>query len=358
MAYAATAANDAEQRALAEAEAKEKEGAEARARATAAAAAEAAARAKASSETDADAKAKAENEAKLQAAAKAKAEADAAAAAKAADASRRAAAMVAKPAPAPVAPTKPVPQPVPTAPSDPKPAPTPSWPPPTPKPQPSEPGELTCGQCGTGNPSSRTFCRQCGAQLGAAAPAPVAPPAPKRSGGLLAKLKGPLIILAVIAVVGGAAFFLSRGGGGGGGDGGSSDGSASETTVDGTQTEPTTQQVTVDATRSFVDTGVTLAAGDEVEIVATGRAFHGGNGGSSGPEGDSDPGLQQFNVIADANHAALIGKIGPSGSVFLVGAKLNFTADKDGPLILGVNDTGVNNNSGGYAVTIKIGGGG
>ena len=43
--------------------------------------------------------------------------------------------------------------------------------------------------------------------------------------------------------------------------------------------------------------------------------------------------------------------------MFLVGAKLNFTADEDGPLFLGVNDTGVNNNSGSYAVTIKVGGG-
>ena len=45
------------------------------------------------------------------------------------------------------------------------------------------------------------------------------------------------------------------------------------------------------------------------------------------------------------------------GTLFLVGAKLNFTADEDGSLFLGVNDTGVNNNSGGYAVTIKVGGG-
>ncbi len=158
--------------------------------------------------------------------------------------------------------------------------------------------------------------------------------------------------------MGGGAFLLSRDGGGGGGGGGGSDDTGTETTVDGTQTEPTTEQVTVDSTRSFVDTGVTLAAGDEVEIVATGRSFHGGGDGSSGPEGDSDPGLRQFNVLADANHNALIGKIGPSGTLFLVGAKLNFTADEDGPLILGVNDTGVNNNSGGYAVTITIGGGG
>ena len=159
----------------------------------------------------------------------------------------------------------------------------------------------------------------------------------------------------MLALVGGAAFFLTRDEGGGGGG---SDDTSSETTVDETQTstEPRTEQVTVDSTRSFVDTGIELAAGDEVEIEASGRSFHGG-GSSSGPEGDSDPGLRQFNVLADANHNALIGKIGPSGTAFLVGAKLNFTADEDGPLILGVNDTGVNNNSGAYAVTIKVGGG-
>ncbi|MEA2842477.1 MAG: hypothetical protein QOJ69_148 [Actinomycetota bacterium] len=356
-AFAASAADESEQRAIAEAEAKEREESEARARASAAATAEATARAKAQVETDADAKAKAENEAKLQAAAKAKAEAEAAAAAKAAESSRRAAAMIAKPAPRPRPPSTPVaPQPVATAPADPKPAVAPKWPPPTAAAP--QPGELTCGQCGTGNPSSRTFCRQCGAPLGQPAPPPVVPPPPRNSRGLLKKLKLPLVFLAALVVIGGGAFLLTRGGGDGGG-GGSADGGSTESTVDGNQppTEPVSKQVTVDSTRSFVDTGIVLAVGDEVQIAATGRSFHGGGGGSSGPEGDSDPGLRQFNVIADTNHNALIAKIGQSGKPFIVGAKLTFTAEEAGPLILGVNDTGVNNNSGAYAATITVGGG-
>ncbi len=354
-AFAVSAADQSEQRAIAEAEAKEREAAEARARAAAAATAEATARAQAQAETDADAKAKAENEAKLQAAAKAKAETDAAAAAKAAESSRRAAAMIAKPAPHPRPPAAPVaPQPVATAPAEPTPAVAPKWPPP--QTVTAEPGEVTCGQCGTGNPSTRTFCRQCGAQLGQPPPAPVVPPPPRESGDLFEKLKVPLIILAAVVVIGGAAFLLTRGGGDGGG-GGSADGGSTETTVDETPTEPVSKQVTVDSTRSFVDTGIVVAVGDEVQIAATGRAFHGGGDGSSGPEGDGDPGLQQFNVLADANHNALIAKIGPAGKPFLVGPRLTFTAEEEGPLILGVNDTGVNNNSGAYAATITVGGG-
>jgi len=64
--------------------------------------------------------------------------------------------------------------------------------------------------------------------------------------------------------------------------------------------------------------------------------------------------LRPANVVADANHNALIGKIGTGGRPFFVGQRLEFKAETAGRLFLGVNDTGVNNNSGAYQAQVTI----
>ncbi len=309
MAIAASAATDSEARAIAEAEAQERERVDALARASTAAAAEEQARARAAAETDTEAKAQAEAEARNQAAAKAKAEAEAEAAAKAADASRRAAAMIAKPAPTPRAPAAPVsPQPGPTAPAEPKPAITtkPTTPPPD-----LEAGETACAQCGAGNPASRNFCRQCGAPLGQAAPVPVAA-APRNRGALMAKLKLPLVFGVMIGLVAGI-YFLTKDDGQEGivlpDDTVTTEERPDRTTVP--EPDEVEEEVTVDATESYVDTGIELEVGAHVVIVATGSAESGG--GITGPEGDSNPNFRGANVV-DGGHNGLIAKIGPGAT--------------------------------------------
>ena len=109
--------------------------------------------------------------------------------------------------------------------------------------------------------------------------------------------------------------------------------------------------MTVEANTPFVDTGIELAVGDHVEIVARGEAESGG--GTSGPEGDPNPDYRSASII-DGGHNALIAKIGLRGDPFLVAQRLTFDAEEAGPLFLGVNDTGVDNNSGAYVADITV----
>ncbi len=347
MAIAASAAATAEAQALADAAAQDRERAEAQSRAAAAAAAEQQARATAATAADAEAKARAEEEARAQAAAKAKAEGEAAEAAKAAEASRRAAAMVAKPAtPTPRRPEAPVvAQPAPTAPAEPKAPVAPK--PAAPVTESLQEGETPCAQCGAGNPPSRNFCRKCGAQLRQAAPVAVAA-APRVPGSFMSRLKQPTTVVALVVGLAVAGYFMflrddDKGG------------IRFPTTTEATTPEEgpreVTEQVTVDATQPYTDTGIELAVGDRVVIVAEGEAESGG--GPSGPEGDPNPNFRGANVV-DGGHNGLIAKIGVRGDPFFVGPRLVFDAEEAGTLFLGMNDTGVDNNAGAYEAEITV----
>src|SRR5207302_7821518 len=105
------------------------------------------------------------------------------------------------------------------------------------------------------------------------------------------------------------------------------------------------------------DTGIDLAAGQLVEITASGtiETAKGDASRNSGPDGR--PGEvfgKGNNVIPAENHGALIGMIG-RGAPFGVGSHRTFTADRDGRLYLGNNDLGVENNAGQYVATITVG---
>jgi hypothetical protein len=102
-------------------------------------------------------------------------------------------------------------------------------------------------------------------------------------------------------------------------------------------------------------TGILLLAGDRVTITATGtvNTLPPDSGSSGGPNGNSSsctPGCQ----LPSAKFGALIGRIGPAGPWFLVGANRIFTADRSGVLILGVNDTIHDNNTGSFSVTVNV----
>lgn len=102
-------------------------------------------------------------------------------------------------------------------------------------------------------------------------------------------------------------------------------------------------------------TGVLLAVGDRVTITATGTVNtlppdSGSNANPNGNPSPCTPGCQ----LPSARFGALIGKIGVSGSWFLIGANRIFTADRTGVLILGVNDTIHDNNIGSFNVTVNV----
>jgi len=115
-----------------------------------------------------------------------------------------------------------------------------------------------------------------------------------------------------------------------------------------------TETVTVDARRAFTDTGVDVAVGDRVAISATGTIFHDATG-STGPSGVAERrDLRQFNVLDSENHGALIGRIGDAGAPFAVGSDFSSASLAPGRLFLGINDRGVDNNSGAFTATVTV----
>ena len=114
------------------------------------------------------------------------------------------------------------------------------------------------------------------------------------------------------------------------------------------------ETVTVDAKRAFTDTGVDVAVGDRVAIAASGTVFYDATG-STGPTGVAErPDLQQFNVLDSENHGSLIGRIGENGAPFSVGSDFASASLAPGRLFLGVNDRGVENNSGAFTATVTV----
>jgi hypothetical protein len=124
---------------------------------------------------------------------------------------------------------------------------------------------------------------------------------------------------------------------------------------------PTGPQVTLvdrvlPATQVWTPMGVTCATGDVLSIAMAGSASHDQTtSGIVGPTGLLDPHFHQFNVegFADANTMTVIGSLGEDpATFFVVGAGATYVCPHDGELYLGVNDRGVQNNSGGFLASI------
>jgi hypothetical protein len=115
--------------------------------------------------------------------------------------------------------------------------------------------------------------------------------------------------------------------------------------------------VEVPGTRAWTSTGLVLRRGDRVSITASGTVFHNVGDpqrGFVGPAGATGrPELRQFNVLKDADHGALLGRVAGK-DVFVVGAAKKFTAAAPGALELGVNDAGLENNSGAFVARVTV----
>jgi hypothetical protein len=112
--------------------------------------------------------------------------------------------------------------------------------------------------------------------------------------------------------------------------------------------------VEVSGLAQWTDTGIDVRVGEHLAVTATGLVAHGG-GGEFGPAGD--PALTSFgaNVVNCVGHVALIGRLGTGGDPFYVGPDTAFAATTADRLFLGVNDTGVDNNSGSFAADVATG---
>lgn len=114
------------------------------------------------------------------------------------------------------------------------------------------------------------------------------------------------------------------------------------------------RRVAVPARDGWIDSGLNVVAGQEVVVRAAGEVCSNGadRARCAGPEGQPQPGGTSVPGFEARPHAALLGAVGDTR--FFIGRELRFRAASSGPLLLGVNDTGLGNNSGELEVDIEL----
>ncbi len=113
--------------------------------------------------------------------------------------------------------------------------------------------------------------------------------------------------------------------------------------------------VTVRSTTAWTDSGLTVQADDTLVFEPTGQiAFSRNPDHVAAPEGHgARAGREEGLPLETAPVGALIGKVGPRGRPFLIGAGGHDTAiPASGRLYLGVNDDGLDDNSGAFRVVV------
>jgi hypothetical protein len=178
-----------------------------------------------------------------------------------------------------------------------------------------------------------------------AAPAPLAPPpvTPPAAGGRRPWLVPVLVLVVVAAAV--VAFLATR-----------PSGKSKPVKKVAASTVIGPREVTVPGDRSWTDSGIDLRANDDVAIAASGTVLPSKDIASlqAGPNGVFvRPDIAPYNVVKDAEHSSLIGRVA-DGPPFFVGADKRFSATAPGRLFLGINDTGVENNAGAFQARVTI----
>lgn len=113
--------------------------------------------------------------------------------------------------------------------------------------------------------------------------------------------------------------------------------------------------VNVPGTAAWTDTGIDIAAGDQLTVTASGTVIHGvANNDGCDPSGEPATSNHGANAIACPNHASLIAKIGTGGNAFYVGRLTSIPTTTAGRLYLGVNDIDLTNNAGAYSAAVTV----
>lgn len=79
-----------------------------------------------------------------------------------------------------------------------------------------------------------------------------------------------------------------------------------------------------------------------------------GPGQPCGPDGIAQVSADIYTLIGGGHVAALIGLVAGSDKPFLVGSTYNDVAPAAGELYLGINDVGVDNNSGHFTTSVRL----
>lgn len=110
--------------------------------------------------------------------------------------------------------------------------------------------------------------------------------------------------------------------------------------------------ISVGATQPWTDTGVSVRAGQTVYFEANGQVRWGRNR-RDGPEGENNSPFNPGRPIPNRPAAALIGSVGEGDDIFFIGGERGpIRIRSGGPLLLGINDEGLQDNSGSFRVTI------
>lgn len=118
--------------------------------------------------------------------------------------------------------------------------------------------------------------------------------------------------------------------------------------------------VAVSARTGWTDSGITVAQGERLRFAATGTIVFSPRGHRAPPAGSEDN-LRDTNApVRTALQGALIGRVGgtvrgrgaAAGTVFVIGSQTSVVMPAGGQLFLGINDSGLDDNSGQFSVQI------
>jgi hypothetical protein len=118
---------------------------------------------------------------------------------------------------------------------------------------------------------------------------------------------------------------------------------------------PASRTLEVRADRDWQGTGVRAGANQMVEIQYLSGQWAPWPNSAYDATGCPQPGCDRVTnlIIRDANHAALIGRIG-NGGAFPVNAGTTFRSSEPGEIRLRINDTAIDDNSGAITVLVSV----
>jgi hypothetical protein len=111
--------------------------------------------------------------------------------------------------------------------------------------------------------------------------------------------------------------------------------------------------VFVPGAQAWSDTSSDLAPGQRFIVTATGSVRYSSDH-STGSQGETDTNSLLCVLGGGTHHAGLIGLIAGTGEPFYVGPHYEGVAGQAGELYLGINDTTIDDNSGGFTATIQV----
>ncbi len=112
------------------------------------------------------------------------------------------------------------------------------------------------------------------------------------------------------------------------------------------------RSISVSAVQQWTDTGVFVRPGQTVYFEANGQVRWGPSR-RDGPEGERDSPFNRARPIPNRPAAALIGSVGDGNDIFFIGNDRGAIRVRGGGrLLLGINDEGLQDNSGNFRVTV------